>query len=371
MSGAGGSDDDMVVGRVNWSDGGTALWAKVPPGEANFDGAAILTVEVAKDYSPDDGPDDYDDGATFVPSNLFHGIMAAGFSGSVPFGGTPGAVGVIGRGGRNQGTGVRGLGGGSPEPGNGGAGGIGVHGLGGPQAAFFADPTTPPGAGVIGQGGRQDDKSNTLRLPHAAGVVAIGGGTGPTMDALPAHTLMETGGIGVYGQGAELTITMVPPSDGTGTIPGPDVPSGPSAPGAGVLGRGGVPMPAGGMVAAGVIGLAGATPIPPFVQSSDNGVFGAGPVGIRGEGSTGPGLIAASSSGPAAILRSQKRAQAWLVPLEIPDPTSLPSSESGELLVTIAKESAAADARNVASLWFCKFGTVKGVAGGEVWVKIA
>jgi hypothetical protein len=125
------------------------------------------------------------------------------------------------------------------------------------------------------------------------------------------------------------------------------------------------------LVAAGVIGLAGATPIPPFVQSSDNGVFGAGPVGIRGEGSSGPGLIAASSSAQAAILRSERIAQAWLVPLEIPDPTSLPSSESGELLVTIAKESAAADARNVASLWFCKFGTVKGVAGGEVWVKIA
>src|SRR4051812_11060400 len=113
MSGATGSNDDMVVGRTNWGDGRTILWAKVPPGQANYDGPAVLIVETAKDYSPDDDADDYDDGATFVPSNLYHGIISTGWSGgsASAFGGTPGACGVIGRGGRNQGTGILGLGG--------------------------------------------------------------------------------------------------------------------------------------------------------------------------------------------------------------------------------------------------------------------
>ena len=114
MSGAGGSDDDMVVGEKNWADGTTTLWAKVPPGSINFYGWAILTVHVAEDYSPDDGKDDYEDATTFVPDNLFHGIVSTGFSGQVFGSDSPDAVGVIGRGGRKQGTGVRGLGGGAP-----------------------------------------------------------------------------------------------------------------------------------------------------------------------------------------------------------------------------------------------------------------
>ena len=218
MSGATGSDQDLVVGRTNFPDGRTILWAKVPPGEANFWGPAILIVETAKEA---EDPDDYEDQGGFIPSNPFHGIMATGWSGSGPsnFGGTSGASGVIGRGGRNQGTGVVGLGGGVPEPGSNGAGGIGVHalggsgihGLGGSQVDLFPDPSTPPGAGVIGQGGRQTDGGNTRRLPHAAGVIGIGGGIGPNKDVLPAHTLTETGGVGVYAQGAEATLTMVPP----------------------------------------------------------------------------------------------------------------------------------------------------------------
>jgi hypothetical protein len=200
----------MQTGRTNRAEGRTILWAQVPPGQPNFNGPAILIVEIAKDA---EDPDDYEDGDSFVPSNLFHGIMATGHSGGGPsnFGGTPGGSGVIGRGGRNQGTGIVGLGGGMPEPGNAGAGGIGVHGLGGSQADFFIDPATPPGAGVIGQGGRQNDNDTRARLPHAAGVIAIGGGIGRKKDFLPAHPLMETGGVGVYAQGAEQTVTMVPP----------------------------------------------------------------------------------------------------------------------------------------------------------------
>ena len=139
MAGASGSGEEMQTGRTNRAEGRTILWAQVPPGQSNFNGPAIMIVEVAKDA---EDPDDYEDGDSFVPSNRFDGLIATGWSGGGAgnFGGTPGGTGVIGRGGRNEGTGVLGLGGGTPEPGNGGAGGIGVHGLGGPQADFFADP---------------------------------------------------------------------------------------------------------------------------------------------------------------------------------------------------------------------------------------
>ena len=174
MSGASGSGEEVETGRTNRAEGRTILWAQVPPGQSNFNGPAIFIAEVAKDA---EDPDDYEDGDSFIPSNSFDGIVGKGWSGGSAsnFGGTPGGTGVVGRGGRNQGTGVFGLGGGTPEPGNGGAGGIGVHGLGGPQADFFADYTTPPGAGLVGQGGRQSEFDNRLRLPHAAGVIGLGG----------------------------------------------------------------------------------------------------------------------------------------------------------------------------------------------------
>lgn len=393
MSGATGSDQDMVVGRANWADGRTTLWAKVPPGTSNFWGEAILFVEVSPEYSPDDDREDYDDGATFHPSNRFHGIVATGWSGGSAsnFGGTPGASGVIGRGGRNVGTGVVGLGGGTPEPGNGGEGGIGVHGLGGSKVDFFSDPAIPPGAGVIGQGGRQVDNGNTLRLPHAAGVIGIGGGTGRNKDLLPVHTLMQTGGVGVYAQGAEATLTMVPPTDETGnTIPGSNVPSGPLAPGAGVLGRGGVPIPPEGPVAAGVIGLAGGLQIPNVSETGNTGVYGAGPtgvfghgpIGVRGQGDgNGPGVHGVSlDAGRGGMFESARSAQVQLVPQEVR--ASFPNSvqvtpkeipvKRGEG-VSLPKDGrggdllALMDDQRQCTLWFC----VRGESGGPAqWAQV-
>lgn len=386
MAGATGSGQDMQTGRTNRAEGRTILWAQVPPEQSNFNGPAILIVEVAKDA---EDQDDYENGDSFVPSNLFHGIVATGWSGGSAsnFGGTKGAAGVIGRGGRNEGTGVVGLGGGTPEPGNGGAGGIGVHGLGGSQVGFFADPATPPGAGVIGQGGRQDDKSNTLQLPHAAGVIGIGGGTGLNKDFLPNHTLMETGGVGVYAQGAEQTVTMVPPSDETGTIPGPDVPSGPLAPGAGVIGRGGVPIPPEGDVAAGVIGLAGGVSIPTIAETGNTGVYGAGPtgvfghgsVGVRGQSDSGPGVHGIADSGRGGMFESVRSAQVQLVPQEVRapfplrvtvTPTAIPGGPEG---VKLPKDGRAGDLlalmddQKQCALWFC----VSGDGGGPAqWAPV-
>ncbi len=372
-----GSGDNIEAGRVARAEGRTILWAQVPPGQPNFNGPAILIADVAQDA---EDPDDYEDGESFVPSNRFDGIVGVGWSGGSAsnFGGTPGGTGVIGRGGRNQGTGLLGLGGGTPGPGNGGAGGIGVHGLGGPQADFLTDPMTPPGAGLVGQGGRQSAENNRERLPHAAGVIGIGGGTDQGVDALQAHPLSETGGVGVYGKGADLTVNMVAPTDATGnTVPGDDVPSGPSAAGAGVLGRGGSPQSPRDPMGPGVIGLAGDLPIPAAAETRDVGVFGAGDTGVVGlgaagmlgrsdnEGGIGVRGVATTDTGRGAMLQSGRAAQLLLVPhksgMRMPDPvdvtaTAIPGREEsvrlprdgrgGDLLVLM-------DDQRRCSLWFC------------------
>lgn len=402
MAGATGSDQELVVGRTNWADGRTILWAKVPPDTANFWGDAILIVEVAKNV---DNPDDYEVPDSFVPSNRCHGIVAVGSSGHVPFGGTPGASGVIGRGGRNEGTGVVGLGGGITDPGSNGAGGIGVHGLGGSQVDLFPDPSIPPGAGVIGQGGRQTDNDNRARLPHAAGLIGIGGGTGRSKDLLPAHPLTATGGIGVYAQGAEATVTMVVPLDADGnSTSGPNVPSGPLAPGAGVLGRGGVPIPRDeNPVAAGVIGLAGDTAIPPISETGNTGVYGGGPVGVFGHGfvsgvrgkseeglgvsgetDSGAGIYgsATDTRGRGGQFQSERSAQVWLVPQNQPTQFSTPVTATPTVIPTDEREGEGpklpkdgrggdlmtiADRQGQCTLWFC---VGKGRAGTALWAQV-
>ena len=316
MAGASGSGEEMQTGRVNRAEGRTIVWAQVEPDVADFDGPAILIAEVAGDA---EDPDDYEDGASFIPSNAFHGVLATGKSAS-GFAGSPPAHGVIGRGGRKSGSGVVGLGGGVPEPDSAGEGGIGVHGLGGSQAVVFPDPDTPPGAGVVGQGGRQSEGENTARSLHAAGVIGLAGGTGPSHDDLPAHPLAETGGIGVYGKGADAKVVQVQTFDETGTA-GPVVASGPAVPGAGVVGRGGVSdeprMPA----AAGIVGVSGASPVPPISATGDVGVVGQGAsgagersIGVLGRSADGPGVRGTSSDSRGGVFESARAAQLRLVP---------------------------------------------------------
>lgn len=381
MPGASGSGDDMETGRVNRAEGRTMLWAQVPPGQSNFNGSAIFVVEAA-DHAED--PSDYDEGENHFPDTLIHGIVSTGWSGDGPSqpGGFPGAAGVIGRGGANVGTGVVGHGGGFREPGgSGGIGGIGVHGRGGGGLGLgpsFIDPVTPPGAGVIGQGGRQDDQNNRDRRPHAAGVIGIGGGTGLGRDELVNHPPTDTGGVGVYGQGAELTVTMVLPLDATGnSTAGPEVESGPLVPKAGVLGRGGISNNRRVKPAAGVIGLAGGVTIPSPSETASAGVFGSGADGVVGIGGTGVlgrsddvngvGVfgVANDRSGRGAMLRSEHSAQLLLVPLPayVPfpppvtvTPSAIPGGKEGvelprdgrggDLLVLMD------DQRNCV-LWFC------------------
>ncbi len=123
------------------------------------------------------------------------------------------------------------------------------------------------------------------------------------------------------------------------------------------------------------------------------GVFGRGLPGVRGESNTGPGVLAEGQTGvfatgndgaglhatskkeQAAILESRRKAQLWLVPLPIKDPTSLPKSTAGELLSTVWTEEVPDDAPDdvprgveITSLWFCKIG---GDPTQANWVKLA
>ena len=103
MAGSDKSGQDMESGRTNRADDRTVIWAQVQPDQGNFNGPAILIVDVAKD--PED-EDDYDDGQSFQPSNAIDGVVATGWSGGSAsnFGGTPGGgVGVVGKGGGTRG----------------------------------------------------------------------------------------------------------------------------------------------------------------------------------------------------------------------------------------------------------------------------
>jgi len=298
---------------------------------------------------------------------VLDGIVGKGWSATLP---SEGGSGVVGIGGNSQGTGVLGRGGGGLHP---GVGGIGVHGVGGSQSEPTWDPMVPPGAGVLAQGGRQT-KFNDKRLPHGAGVVGVAGGS-----AKPAPPLNQTGSVGVYGQGAEAEVETVN-IDGVVTVVGP------TAPGAGVIGRGGMPIPPRMPIAAGVIGLAGDTAIPPLSETGNTGVYGAGPtgvfghglLGVRGQGKGGPGVHGVSDTDRGGVFESTRSAQVQLIPHDLrarmPAPVAvtamaIPTKEEsrlpkdgrgGDLLALM-------DDQRYCTLWFC----VKDGAGGPAqWAQV-
>jgi hypothetical protein len=368
MAGSTGSGQTVESGRTNRAEGRTTFWGQVPPGQPNFNGPAVVIAEIARSAVD---PDDYEDGDSFTPSNLVHGVIAFGWSGGGPaaFGGTPLAVGVIGRGGNNQGTGVVGEAGGAATPDieHRGEGGIGVHGIGGTRVGKFPGENSSPGAGVVGQGGRQPRDENRLRLPHAAGVIGLGGSKGYDADTLAAIPPGEPIGAGVYGKGADAQLAMVVPLDADGnSTSGPLVPSGPLGPGPGVLGRGGVQEDGSGASAAGVgvVGLSANAQLPSYSETVGSGVFGRGDVGVLGDGEIG--LYGRSGGGNGLLVETRKRPQAQFIPLRISSPAQLTSKcFAGEFLVTLAIDERGTE---IASLWFC---TVGGPPGLGNWVKLA
>ena len=173
---------------------------------------------------------------------------------------------------------------------------------------------------------------------------------------------------------------------------------GASAPGTGVLGRGGVPIPRKEEpVAAGVIGLAGDTAIPPISESGNVGVYGAGPtggvrgrgqrfgveglskfIGVSGQGVAGPGVngvgrpgvvgIAADDSTRGGEFSSKGAAQVHLVPHQLQqripnqvavvptaieagrEPALAKQGRAGDLMVI---EMETEDKQQVCRLWLC------------------
>ena len=137
----------------------------------------------------------------------------------------------------------------------------------------------------------------------------------------------------------------------------------------GVSGLGDTGVSGVGLNGAGVIGRAETNPGVHGLSTSGPGLLGDGDTGVIAQGIGGPGIIANSKDEQAAVLESMRVAQLWLVPLRIIDPKSeMRKSNAGEILVTIGPESKAADARDVASLWFCRIG---GAPGQSDWVKLA
>jgi hypothetical protein len=101
-----------------------------------------------------------------------------------------------------------------------------------------------------------------------------------------------------------------------------------------------LPIPSEGPVAAGVIGLAGDLPIPPISLSGNTGVFGAGPIGVRGVGVKGVG----------GYFDSREVAQTHLEPHKpfLNDPNGQIDGQAGDLLVVQGDESGSAN------LYFCQ-----------------
>jgi hypothetical protein len=102
--------------------------------------------------------------------------------------------------------------------------------------------------------------------------------------------------------------------------------------------------------------------------AGDNtGVVGQGGTGVFGESlSDGAGVQGMSGKGWGGVFESKARAQVWLVPLSISDPTKLPGrSEPGELLVLMSKD---VRGKETASLWFCRSGNIAATAN---WMKLA
>lgn len=164
---------------------------------------------------------------------------------------------------------------------------------------------------------------------------------------------------------------------------------------------GGVPIPRDQkLVAAGVIGLAGDTAIPPISETGNNGVYGRGPVGIFGHGffgvygksETGRGVfgetdsdvgvfgLARKDTGRGGAFQSGRSAQVWLIPqnqpTEFPTPVAvtptviraeregpkLPKDGRGGDLMAIA------DKQGQCTLWFCVKG--EGAAVPARWAQV-
>lgn len=331
MAGTDHSGQGLQSGRTNRAENRTRIWAqRLDEGGADFEGPAIFIAEVSMNSEDPDIEN-------LRPINTVDGIWGKGWSGFV--GNLPrqtGGVGVVGFGGQKEGTGVFGQGGGQD-----GVGGVGIHAMGGSQRNPTFHGNTTPGTGILALGGRciPDPVINPERFFHGAGVVAVAGGNGR-----PLPSSQDTGSVGVYAQGADAEVVRIDTGDGSQFV------GGPTEPRPGVLGRGGVPLPREGRVAAGVVGLAGDTPIPSLTETGDNGVFGAGPTGVFGRSDEGAGVRGHSVKGNGGVFESETVAQVHLNPL-VGRREPPPIGRAGDLAAITPPPNA--DGFTEAELWFC------------------
>jgi hypothetical protein len=206
----------------------------------------------------------------------------------------------------------------------------------------------PVAPGVVGWAGGADRLEIVLAREGDIGVIGLGA-TGVEG--------IGFGGPGVRGYG----------SDGEGSVHNRGVV------GPGVIGEGGRGLdpvdPKRFIHGAGVIGIAGDTPLPPFVETIETGVYGAGRDGVEGAGSEGRGGIFRSERSAQVRLIPARRSpqgkeQAAFIPTVIADPAlwgpQLPrEGRSGDLMSVV-------DDEGQCSLWFC----IRDNAGSARWAQV-
>ncbi|WP_437087080.1 hypothetical protein [Streptomyces sp. enrichment culture] len=247
--------------------------------------------------------------------------------------------GLVGKGGKSNGTGVRAVGGSSAGGVGGDVAGMGVLAQGGDGLKYGTD-NVHAGVGVIAIGGEHfsyPSAEGELRQPNGGGVVGISGGVGD----IPSWE--RSAQVGLFGRGGdelEHTIPVEPGADmGTVVVGAP-------YPGVGVVGVGGsrrtkdgespdVRHPGGG---AGVFGIAaGGRPFIPEIPR-DVGVVGCSYVLETGRG---------------ALFATRNTPQLNLHPVALPlSEEGAPEADGipGDLLV---REFTPAGGQVVAELWFC------------------
>ena len=134
---------------------------------------------------------------------------------------------------------------------------------------------------------------------------------------------------------------------------------------AGVLGRGDTGVSGDGANGPGVFGRG--LPGVHGVSSGGPGVLADGDTGVVANGKSGVGVHGTSKSAQAAILETRDTAQLLIVPLRIPDPSTIKKSTAGELLTTIWADEKERNI-DITSLWFCKVG---GNPTKANWLKLA
>jgi hypothetical protein len=211
----------------------------------------------------------------------------------------------------------------------------------------------------------------TIRAGNGILGQGLNGVVGYVHDVLRDHAFENAAGAGVLGIGGATTMGVF--GTGTNGIVGyeqttPRDLAFEAQEMAGVLGRGQIGVSGDGLNGPGVHGRG----LPGVLGESraGPGVLGQGVTGVVGEGIGGAGVQASSDTEQAAILASRLKAQVWLVPLRIKDPTMLPRSEAGEIVATIETLGVPRDvpAKEIASLWFCKVG---GSPAEANWIKLA